>query len=324
MRVNIRVENYGSFKYVGCSTAGVMLYEGLSKIPGVEVEFNSREHDHDITHCHTIGPGAFLSQMRAKGSTLLTVHSVPSLNNGNLAVASLINKFYKPMYSRYDGLITLTDYSEEEIHEMLPGKKTYRMTNCVNRDRFRPDKEKRAVFREKYGLSEDDKVILQVAQQTPRKGIYDYIEMAGRLPEYKFVWIGGFSYGAFSSEKKEVERRKAKAPSNMIFPGFVEDVAAAYAAADVFWIPSYKEIMPMSILEALSSGLPVIARELHEYRSLYPGIAAYYEKNDDLIPLLADDEMLKTAAAGARGSVERNDMNNVAKMHVELYKEILA
>lgn len=323
MRVNIRVENYGAFKYVGCATAAQMLYEGLCRLPGIEVEINSREHDHDITHCHTIGPGAFISQTRAKGKTLLTVHSVPSLNSGNLAMASVINKLYKPMYGRYDGLITLTSFSEQEILRMLPASKTYRMTNCVNRERFKPDKEKRAQFREHYKIGEDEKVILQVAQQTPRKGIYDFIDVAKKLPEYKFVWVGGFAYGAFSSEKSEVEKRIAAASPNVIFPGFVEDIAAAYAAADVFLFPSYKEIMPMSILEALSSGLPVISREWYEYPSLYPGIAGYFKEIDEAIPMLKDDEFLQNAASKARDSVERNDMNNVAKMHLELYQKLL-
>jgi len=323
MRVNIRVENYGAFKYVGCATAAEMLYEGLSQIPDIEVELNSKNHDHDITHCHTIGPGAFMSQTRAKGKALLTVHSVPSLNSGNLALASVINKFYKPMYGRYDGLITLTNFSEAEIHKMLPRSRLYRMTNCVNRERFKPDAEKRVQFREQYHIPEDRKVILQVAQQTPRKGIYDFIEVARKLPDYTFVWVGGFAYGMFSSERKEVERRIASASSNVIFTGFVDDISAVYAASDVFLFPSYKEIMPMSILEALSSGLPVISREWYEYPSLYPGIAAYFKKIEDAIPLLNDDELLRRAAAGARKSVEQNDMHIVAQKHKTLYQSLL-
>ena len=323
MRVNIRVENYGAFKYVGCATAAEMLYEGLSQIPDIEVEINSKDHDHDITHCHTIGPGAFMSQTRATGKTLLTVHSVPSLNSGNLALSSLINKVYKPMYGRYDGLITLTNFSEAEIRKMLPDSKLYRMTNCVNRDRFKPDAEKRAQFRAQYNIPDDRKVILQVAQQTPRKGIYDFIDIARKLPDYTFVWVGGFAYGVFSSEKKEVERRIASASPNVIFTGFVDDISAVYAAADVFLFPSFKEIMPMSILEALSSGLPVVSREWYEYPSLYPGIAAYFKNIDEAIPLLNDDELLRKAAAHARDSVEPNDIHVVAANHRKLYESIL-
>ena len=85
MRVNIRVENFSVFKYVGCATVAMMLYEGLQKTPGVEVELNSKQHDHDITHCHTLGPGAVYSRMRAKHVKVLTAHSTPSLNVNNLA-----------------------------------------------------------------------------------------------------------------------------------------------------------------------------------------------------------------------------------------------
>ncbi|MFA7023736.1 MAG: glycosyltransferase family 4 protein [Methanocorpusculum sp.] len=324
MRVNIRVENYSVFKYVGCATVAMMLYDGLQKTPGVEVELNSREHDHDITHCHTLGPGAVWSMLRAKHVKVLTAHSTPSLNANNLAGASLINKIYKPMYGRYDHIITITGDNEREIKEMLPDMPTTRIPSCVNMEKFKPDAEKRRIFRETYGFSDDDKVILQVAQQTPRKGIYDFLDLAYEHPEYKFMWVGGFPYGPISDNRKKVEARKAKAGDNVIFPGFVPDITGVYAGADVFLFPSYGDLMSISIMEALSSGLPVISRDLSEYRELFPGIAGFFTKNEEIAPLLADEAMLRNAASHARASVEPYDIYKVAQMHADLYAELLA
>ncbi|MDO5845600.1 MAG: glycosyltransferase, partial [Methanocorpusculum sp.] len=177
MRVNIRVENFSVFKYVGCATVAMMLYEGLTNTPGVDVELNSKEHDQDITHCHTLGPGAYYTKVRAKGVKVLTAHSTPSLNKDNLAGASLINKMYKPLYGSYDHIITITADNEREIKEMLPDMPTTRIPSCVNMNKYKPDAGKRAEFRKAYGFTDDDKVILQVAQQTPRKGIYDFLDL---------------------------------------------------------------------------------------------------------------------------------------------------
>ncbi len=324
MRVNIRVENYSVFKYVGCATVAMMLYEGLQATPGVSVDLNSREHTHDITHCHTLGPGAFYSKVRAKGVRVLTAHSTPSLNVNNLAGASLINKMYKPLYGSYDHIITITADNEREIHEMLPDMPTTRIPSCVNMGKYKPDEGKRAEFREHYGFTDEDTVILQVAQQTPRKGIYDFLDLAEKMPDYKFMWIGGFPYGPISDDRKKVQARKEKAGDNVIFPGFVPDITGAYAGADVFLFPSYGDLMSISILEALSSGLPVISRNLKEYKELFPGIAGFFEDISEVPDLIADEANLRAAKYRARESVEKYDIKKVARMHADLYQELLS
>lgn len=323
MRVNIRVENFSVFKYVGCATVAMMLYEGLQNTPGVEVELNSREHDQDITHCHTLGPGAFYSKIRAKGVRVLTAHSTPSLNKDNLAGADIINKMYKPLYGSYDHIITITADNEREIKEMLPDMPTTRIPSCVNMNKYKPDAIKREEFRKTYGFTDDDKVILQVAQQTPRKGIYDFLDLADKMPDYKFMWIGGFPYGPISDDRKKVEARKERAGKNVIFPGFVPDITGAYAGADMFLFPSYGDLMSISILEALSSGLPVISRNLKEYKELFPGIAGFFEDIAEVPELVADETHLRQAAGLARASVEKYDIAKVAQMHANLYQKLI-
>lgn len=323
MKVNIRVEVFGPFKYVGCGTVAMMLYDGLKDLGQFQVDLNSREHDHEITHIHSLGPGAFYTKLRAKGLKILTAHSTPSLNVNNLAGASLINKMYKPLYGTYNHIITITKDNEQEIKTMLPDMPTTRIPSCVNRDKFKPSPEKRAAFRKQYGFTDEDKVILQVAQQTPRKGIFDFLDLAAKMPDYKFMWIGGFPYGPISDSKKEVEERKAKATDNVIFPGFVPDITGAYAGSDIFLFPSYGDLMSISILEALSSGLPVISRNLKEYKELFPGVAGLFEDISEVPDMIADEANLRRAAAGARDSVAPYDIKTVAKMHADLYQKLL-
>jgi glycosyltransferase involved in cell wall biosynthesis len=44
--------------------------------------------------------------------------------------------------------------------------------------------------------------------------------------------------------------------------GYREDVAAVLAAADIFALPSHFEGLPMSVIEAMLTGLPVIATDI--------------------------------------------------------------
>ncbi|MDL5503691.1 MAG: glycosyltransferase family 4 protein, partial [Candidatus Methanoperedens sp.] len=61
---------------------------------------------------------------------------------------------------------------------------------------------------------------------------------------------------------------KKKCQDNVIFTGFVPNIAEAYSGADVFLMPSYSEMFVLVILEAFSCGLPVVARGIPEFKEI--------------------------------------------------------
>ena len=145
---------------------------------------------------------------------------------------------------------------------IVPDVPTTLIPNGVDREKFRPDPERRAAFREKYRIGEDERVVLTVAQQTPRKGIYDFLSLSHKHPDIRFIWVGGFPYGRFSQDHSRIEEKKSQAGRNVLFTGFVDDIASAYCGADLFFFPSYAEGLPIVILEALATGLAVVARRI--------------------------------------------------------------
>lgn len=54
----------------------------------------------------------------------------------------------------------------------------------------------------------------------------------------------------------------------MILTGYRTDVAAFYHMADIFLFPSYREGLPVAVMEAMASGLPVIATDIRGSRDL--------------------------------------------------------
>ena len=323
MRVNIFVEDFLNLKYLGCGTAAKTLYRQLSSMPDMEVSWNSGSRDFDIVHYHTFGPVSLLSRRYSQGIKILTAHVTPRLNEGGLAFSKYISRYYPYSYRKFDHIITLVDGCRNEVSEIAPDVPTTTIPNGVDRNYFKRDESKRDNFRDRYKISDSEKVVLAVGQQTPRKGIYDFLELSKMYPKMRWVWVGGFPAGLFSKDRFKIEKMKKNCANNVIFTGFIPDIAEAYNGADVFLMPSYSEILVLVILEALSCGLPVVARGIPEFTGIFGGAAQFFNNVEEAGELIADDGKLKQYSNGSRDFTEQYDIKKVANMHYNLYRKLI-
>jgi len=323
VKVNFYVEDLLFFRYIGCSTVAKTLYNSMKGIPGLEVTWKKYGNHADIVHFHTFGPLADLNRRLSRGKTVLTAHSTPRVNMDNIALARAVNKRYPHIYRRFDHIITISRPCHEEVTAMVPDMPVTMIPNGVDREFFQKDEEKGAAFREDYNIPEDSRVVLTVAQQTPRKGLYDFLALSRACPDSTFVWIGGFPYGALSKDYHKIKRLKLQCGRNVIFPGHINDIIKPYSAADVFFMPSYAETFGLVILEALSCGLPVIAREIPEFRDIYGDSILYFSERSEVPALLEDERSLGRCARGAREFSARFDIRDIAEKHVRLYRELI-
>ena len=107
---------------------------------------------------------------------------------------------------------------------------------------------------------------------TGRKGVEDFLDIAEAIPEVKFVWAGGRPFGKLTEGIKRIDERFSNAGKNVIsMPGksTLKICHCIYAAADLMLFPSYQENCPLAPMEAAACGMPVIYRDIEEYRSLY-------------------------------------------------------
>lgn len=322
MRVNIFAEDFLNLKYLGCSTAAKTLYRQLSRMSDMEVSWNSASRDFDIVHYHTFGPLAHLSRRYSQGVKILTAHVTPRLNEGALAFSKYITRYYPYSYRKFDHIIILVDGYRHEVEEMAPNVPTTTIPNGIDRNYFRRDERKRESFRQRYKISHSEKVVLAVGQQTPRKGIYDFIELSKIHPEIRWVWVGGFPSGPFSKDHFKIDRMKRKCKDNLIFTGFVPDIAEAYSGADVFFMPSYAETFGLVVLEALACGLPVVAREIPEFKEIFGGMVQLFNNIEEAGERITDEELLKNYSIRSRDFTEQYDIKNIADMHCSLYRKL--
>lgn len=89
--------------------------------------------------------------------------------------------------------------------------------------------------------------VLCIARLSPQKKIDLFLEVAARLPRYAFIWIGN-----------QYEYTQGY-PSNVFFMGSLPNAGAYNEYADLFMLSSNYEGLPMTIIEAMSFGKPVVA-----------------------------------------------------------------
>jgi glycosyltransferase involved in cell wall biosynthesis len=114
-----------------------------------------------------------------------------------------------------------------------------------------------AATRRELGLAEDDFAVVCVANLRPEKGVRDFIEAVGRARE-QVPRLRGLVAGD-GSERAELERL---AGDGVRLLGSRGDVPDLVAACDAFCLLSKAEALPMSILEAMALGRPVVTTDV--------------------------------------------------------------
>jgi glycosyltransferase involved in cell wall biosynthesis len=133
--------------------------------------------------------------------------------------------------------------------------------NGVDTKKFQPASDKRKANQE-LGFNPDDTAILSVGRLYARKGLFTLIDsmpaVVRKFPRAKFIISGR---GQSDEMKKLVAHaQRLGVIDNIIFTGYYPDrkLPRLYQAADVFAFSTFYENLPFAVLEALSTGLPVV------------------------------------------------------------------
>jgi glycosyltransferase involved in cell wall biosynthesis len=127
--------------------------------------------------------------------------------------------------------------------------------------RFRPDGEARRRVRAAFGVAETQVVVLAVSRLVWQKG-YPELAEAMRSVTDAALWVVGERLESDRGPDMVALLRGAGLGERLRLLGYRDDVPDLMAAADIFVLPSRFEALPMSVIEAMLSGLPVVASDI--------------------------------------------------------------
>ncbi len=164
---------------------------------------------------------------------------------------------FKKYYFNADAIIVLANKFKKSLLNMGYNGKLYVESTAVEDDIF-PSNINPYAEGEKNLIN-----ILFLSRVTKEKGIYEAIDTVNqlRIKGIKTILTVAGDGPELGLVKKYV---KTKAISGIYFKGHVsgEDKIEAFKSSDIYLFPSYSEGMPISLLEAMAYGIPVITRSV--------------------------------------------------------------
>lgn len=287
-----------------------------------------------VSHYHTIDPAFFASTFsKRRGRKIGYVHFLPDTLDQSLSLPRparwTLDKYVVAFYKRMDVLVVVNPNFIPRLaaYGIDPAKVVY-IPNFVARETFYPESPTNKLsLRQKYGVGQDDFVVFGAGQVQDRKGVDDFIALAKRNPDMRFIWAGGFSFGMITNGYDHLKSAVANAPDNLTFTGIVprEEMVDYYNIADCFLLPSFEELFPMAVLEAFSTETPVMVRDLALYDKIIRPYAIMAKDgkamNVKLRALKNDPQMQATYTKQSRLAAEEYSEARLARVWERFYRE---
>ena len=303
-----------------------------------------RRHRFDIVHTHTpiASIVARLSAKLARVPTVIyTAHGFYFHENMNPLVYKFIYGLEKVWGKRLTDFIF---FQSREDYELAVSKKFNKydhlvhIGNGVSAEKFDPSLHDRRKKRHELGFDDDDTVLMFVGRIVREKGIlelleaYDSLKRQGR-ERLKLVLVGGSIEGDRDglSLGHAMANLPAELRKDLHVLGLRNDIPSLLSACDVFILPSYREGLPRSIIEAMAMGKPIIATDIRGCREeVFPDQNGYLcerMNSEDLaqkIALLIDDPN-KISKFGERSRelfLHEFNENRVLDRQIQVFKRI--
>ena len=295
------------------------------------------EENYDIIHCHTPMGGTITrlasTLARKKGSKIIyTAHGFHFFKGAPLLNWILYYPVERLLARKTDVLITINKEDYNRARKFSAQKVVYVPGVGVDLERFAGSNFNRAGKRSEFGLEERDFVLLSVGELIKRKNhisvLYalNLLKKQGRLGNIHYLICGR---GVLLDQLRE-KAIELEIGERVHFAGYRTDINDICASSDLFVFMSLQEGLPVALMEAMATGIPVICSSIRGNTDLIQnGINGEIVNNkpndiaEAIYSLSQDDIKRGKYAQQAKISMRQYDIKNISLKMWDIYMSCL-
>ena len=276
--------------------------------------------EYDIVHAHWLIPQGIVQSFLKGKPYIVTGHGgdVTSLNKG------ILRKLKIRCIKNAKNVIVVSGHLKKYVQELVPSTESLIISMGVNTKNFGHQ------YRvSNYFGQGNKKVILFVGRLAEKKGVTYLIE-AMRQIDAILVIVGDGPLRA------ELEQQALSIKEKIVFLGAKThtELKTIFASSDIFVAPSVtaedgdQEGLPTTIMEAMASGLPVVASDsgginqliINHVNGLLCEEKCIWQLIDNICSLLNDENLYQKIVENGKQTIEKYDYVNIAKKYHEILK----
>jgi glycosyltransferase involved in cell wall biosynthesis len=280
----------------------------------------------DVLHIHAVGPWLLVPLAKLLGlRVLVTHHGEDYLREKWNGPARAVLRLGETLGMRFaDDCIVISNALLE-----LARVKYHRQATLIPNGVGEPAPHHSRLVLERYGLA-PQRYIIQVSRLVPEKRQLDLITAfkAAGLPGWKLLLVGG---AQGSQRYADLVREHIAGDESIINTGFLSsaEVQELLMHAGIFALPSSHEGLPISLLEAMKLGTPVVASDIPANREMRLDENSYFQVGDAdtlcrrLRELAAlDDNQRRLLAERLTGLCARYDWDAIAESTMRVVQRL--
>jgi len=317
--LNFKSNEFDKKKYLNIAERKILLKDIIQLVKFF------RKNSIDIIHAHGKGAGVLgrIIKIFLKKPLIYTFHGVHT---------TCLNRLQKYLYILYENstgwidnekvFVSLSEKLQAINLKIFIGKNN----SIINNSTKKMKKVKGEKNNLKIGIKNKKRNIISICRLVDQKNIFEIFEIAKKLQIYNFIILGdGYLY------EKANNYIKSKNIKNVYLLGNKKDIFRYLYESDLFLSTSLYEGHPISILEAMSIGLPIVASKVtgnidtirHDFSGLFYKLGDITEAINCIEKIMKNNELkLKISDNSFLSHRELFTVNNMKNEYISLYKKI--
>lgn len=230
------------------------------------------------------------------------------------------NKFFLPLEkilkNQCSKIIAVSKYDQNNLKKYNI-KNTAVIYNAISDKKNNVLAKKEIVEKIKI-CAKDKKIILTISRIAKQKRFDLYKKLAEKLPQFCFIWIGN---------KEPIQEAL---PENLFCLGEIPNAGVYIKYSDLFILFANYEGLPVSIIEALSCGIPALASKVGGNPEILDNTCGYALENDivlfkeKIIELFSNKNLYESLKKGARQKYENEfTIDVMVNNYLKVYEQAM-